>query len=368
MITVAGGGVGGLAAALLLARNGHSVRVFERRTAPPAEGAGIQLSPNASRILLAAGLGETLARGAVAPDALLMGRFGSDEVRATLPLAELARRFGAPYWCLAARTCMARCTRRLGANRRVTVTMGQDAPAPDHADDLTVAAEGLWSGPAPRFTGWEAWRATIAIGAAPPEISRRDVGLRLGANRHLVHYPVRGGAALNLVLVEAASAPREGWTRAGDPDRLAPALRAASPSLRALLRTVETWQVWSLYERAAAPMARGRVALLGDAAHPVSPFLAQGAALAIEDAAVLAAALGAPSARFRAGVPAALTRYDAERRPRAARVQAAARENGRIYHLHGPLAAARDLTLRVLGPERALRRYDWLYGWRPPES
>jgi salicylate hydroxylase len=177
----------------------------------------------------------------------------------------------------------------------------------------------------------------------------------------VVHYPIAGGAQVNVVAVEASREPLEGWSAPGDPAAIRARYADAAEPLRALIGAPEAWLRWSLHELPVRAMARGALALVGDAAHPVLPFLAQGAALAIEDAAVLAACLrGADT------IPAALARYSAERVPRVARVQAAARRNGRIYHAGWPVAPARNLVMRRRSPQAMTESYAWLYGWRPP--
>ena len=154
----------------------------------------------------------------------------------------------------------------------------------------------------------------------------------------------------------------EDWGRIGDPAALRDHFPDAAAPLVSLIGLPDAWLVWSLVDRPAArPIARGRIALLGDAAHPVLPFLAQGAALAIEDAAVLAAELAGHD-----GVPAALDRYAQARLPRVRAVQRAARRNGRFYHAGRLIGFARDTAMRRLGPEGMSARYAWIYGWRPP--
>ena len=232
-----------------------------------------------------------------------------------------------------------------------------------------IGADGLWSRvrdlsgdtSPPVFTGYEAWRALApAAGATQPRVT-----LHLGPGRHAVHYPVAGGRETNLVVVRQASEAREGWSREGDSRVLAAGLSGASQPLRDLAAAADGWQVWSLFDRKPAAMAKGRIALIGDAAHPVLPFLAQGASLAIEDAAVLARMLAERLTREGSpGVPAAMAAYAAARAARVARVQEASRVNGRSYHLGWPLSLARDIALKRLGPDGLRRRYGWLYDWR----
>uniref|UniRef100_UPI002C31C09A FAD-dependent monooxygenase n=1 Tax=Enterovirga sp. TaxID=2026350 RepID=UPI002C31C09A len=188
-------------------------------------------------------------------------------------------------------------------------------------------------------------------------------GLWLGRGGNVVLYPVAAARALNLVVVARRRMPEEGWSREADPGEIARALADAEPNLRQLAAGAPGWSAWSLFEHSARILARGRIALAGDAGHPVLPFLAQGGALAIEDAAQLAALLGEDAAQ----VPAALRAYETARLPRVRRVQEAAARNGRAYHAGGLVALARDAVMRRLGPEGMRERHAWLYGWTAPE-
>jgi salicylate hydroxylase len=213
----------------------------------------------------------------------------------------------------------------------------------------------------PALTRRTAWRALVDADRVAPEALRPESCLWLGREAHLVHYPLRGGAVVNVVAVvdenEAAPGPEEDWSRQGDPSVLAARFSSWHQDARALLATAPDWRRWPLVERDPLPgWTAGRVALLGDAAHPMPPFLAQGAAQAIEDAAALGAALQATR-----DVPQGLAAYAAARRARAGRVQSESRAQGRIYHLSGPAAFVRDAALQALGGERLLARYDWLY-------
>jgi salicylate hydroxylase len=191
---------------------------------------------------------------------------------------------------------------------------------------------------------------------------RTHVGLWLSAACHVVHYPVRGGAEVALVAVfpDIAGAGSAAWDMSLPVDRIRAVASRTTPPLQAVLGAAPSWRVWHLHRVAPVPMARGRIALLGDAAHPIRPHLAQGAVMALEDAVVLASSIGAAP-----GDPAAaLARYAALRRPRVDRVAAASLRNGMIFHMQGVAAIARDTAMRMLGGESLMRRYDWLYGWR----
>jgi salicylate hydroxylase len=237
------------------------------------------------------------------------------------------------------------------------------------AADLVIGADGLWSTARvalgdtrqPMHRGVAAWRATIAREAARPDLQAGDTGLWLGRAGHVVHYPVAEGRRLNIVALEPRTEPVEGWSAPGNRAELLRRFRQASTPLAELLSVPTDWHVWSLFDLPAKAMSRGRIALLGDAAHPVLPFLAQGGALAIEDAAVLASSLSSEG-----DIGAALRAYAARRLRRVRRVQREARRNGTVYHAAGPLAWGRDLVMRRLGPEGMAGRYAWLYGWKTP--
>jgi salicylate hydroxylase len=385
---IAGAGIGGLAAALALSRRGWDVTLVERRTGFSDAGAGIQLSPNASRILIDLGLGPAFRRVATEPGRVVIRATASGREIGTVALGPFMReRFGAPYFVIRRADLQTLLLDAVRGRANVKLLMGRTVvglnETPDKAcvtienavgaqdtlqADLAVAADGLWSrlraagGDArrPEYQGFAAWRATIPRAAAPAELAGDETGLWLGHEGHVVHYSVAGGRLLNIVAVEPRRDAIEGWATPGDRAELLENFAGAAPPLRDLLGAPPAWQVWSLFDLPAAAMRRGRLALLGDAAHPVLPFLAQGGALTIEDAAVLSGALAEAD-----GVPEALRAYERARLPRARRVQKAARRNAAAYHAGGLKRFIRDRIVRRLGPERMAARYAWLYGWRP---
>lgn len=384
-VLIVGGGIGGLAAALALERRGIPSRVIEAREHPSEAGAGLQVGPNGTRILETLGIADALRELAGRPEAILVRDATTGAELARMPLGGwIASRHGAPYWTLhradlhAALLARARSLGRitLDTGRAVDVADTGNGPAKVRLSNGTVlngvavvAADGLWSGirtssfgaAAPAPVGVSAARAVVRASAVAAG-ERTHVGLWLSATSHVVHYTVRGGAEIALVVVfpDAHGAGAAAWDTALPIDRIgALATRTAAP-LQAILAAAPSWRVWDLHRVAPVPMARGRIALLGDAAHPIRPHLAQGAVMALEDAVVLASSIAAAP-----GDPdAALASYAALRRPRVERVAAASQQNGVIFHMQGVAAFARDTAMRMLGGERLMRRYDWLYGWR----
>jgi salicylate hydroxylase len=386
---IVGAGVGGLTAAIALAKKGLEVALFERAEALQEIGAGLQATPNATRVLADLGVLEAVKSRALAPRAIriIRGRDGAEISR--LALNATARR-GAPYLVLH-RADLQRAlieyaareeaiTLTLGAEvggfkedvRGVTLGLRRGAIRLAETGDFLIGADGLRSivrerlglgaRSETRFSGRVAFRAAVEASAAPASAFEPDICLELGSRAHLVHYPLRGGALINVVAVIESNwraAPEDDpWDGEADLAALAAAFARWSKEVRRLIEAARHWRAWPLHDRPAlATMAVGRIALVGDAAHPMLPFLAQGAAQAIEDAGALAECLAAASE-----IPAAFAAYSQKRVERAARIQQAAAEQARLYHMAGPLALMRDIGMRALGPERLLKRYDWIYG------
>jgi salicylate hydroxylase len=231
-----------------------------------------------------------------------------------------------------------------------------------------VGADGLWSRvrflidatAQTSFSGKTAWRTLIDISAVPEYFRQPAVGLWMARSAHLVHYPVRGGKSLNVVAVINDREVEQGWNTPGSPDEITRHFRNWPADIQSLVSCAEGWRKWSLVTLPPLDRwTRGHITLLGDAAHPVLPFLAQGGALAVEDADALASALGGKASTL----DDALQSYEDARKRRAVAIQGASQRLGHIYHSGGLEAFARNLMLRALRPEDLLKRYDWLYGF-----
>ena len=403
-VLIAGGGIGGLAAALACAQRGVSVQLLERAARLSEVGAGIQIGPNVTRILQAWGLGAALAQVAAFPKQLQARDARTGQVLGSLRLGGRAQAlYGAPYATIHRADLQsllhtgaqaAGVDMRLGqmvqgwrdtAEGLAMTTaeglavgaaddrVGDTATASPWVADALIGADGVWSAvrqqmlgdEPPRFTGHLAYRALVSQADLPAHLRTQDVTVWLGPRLHVVHYPVRSGQWLNLVAIVHGdrSAQADAWDAAGHTQALMQAMGAVGRDLHERLASVPAWRQWALHDRApvtaARDMAQGRVALLGDAAHPMRPYLAQGAGMAIEDAQVLAQCLTTHAGRVAEGLQA----YAQQRWARNARVQTRAIRNGRIFHATGPLALGRNLSMRLMG-ERVMD-VPWLYGGGP---
>lgn len=381
-VAVIGGGIGGLHAALHLLRAGYDVQVYEQAREHVEVGAGVVVSPNATRLLIRLGLGDEMARIGVRPEAFHQRRWQDGRTLAYTRLREATETaFGAPHYTFHRGEMLAMLVRAMPPER---VHLGHRcigiAERGDRVEarfengttvsaDMLVGADGIHSvvrhallgADRPRFTGCVAYRGLI-----PAErVAHLGIGMtnhnNMGPGRHFVYYHVSAGRLLNFVgLLEQDAWVKESWTEPGDVADLAAAYAGFHPQVRGIIAAAHETFKWALLDRDPLPRwTFGRVTLLGDACHPMLPFLGQGAGQAIEDGASLAACLQ----RFAGDVPAALAFYQAVRLPRATRCQLQSRENMTRFHLpDGPAQQARDAEMAKGTTDWAIQAISWLYG------
>jgi salicylate hydroxylase len=390
-IAIIGGGIGGLSAALSLLRAGLDVHVYERAKKLSEVGAGIQISPNASRILHGLGLADALAKMGVTPLAIHQRRWDDGRTLLRTPLGEAVEAaFGFPHYQMHRADLLDTLARALPAERlhvghRFTALIDHG----DHVEatfenglhisvDALVGADGIHSavrqvlfGPEkPHFTGCVAYRGLVPA----DRLAHLDLELTLqvwmGPDKHFVHYYVQNRRLINFVAaIEQDTWTRESWTDRGEVANWLAAHEGWHPQVRGIIGSADETFIWALFDR--KPMARwsvGRVTLLGDACHAMLPFMAQGAAQAIEDGATLATCLSQTTAQ---NVPNALRRYEAFRLPRASRVQGLSETNKMRFHLRdGPAQQARDAEMARGTTDFSPKAVAWLYGYdaRSPEA
>lgn len=397
-IVIAGAGVAGLTAALAFADRGYPVRVFEQAQRLEAAGAGIQLSPNATRILRQLGVLDKLLPATVRPEAVVLKEAATLRELARVPLGQAAEtRWQAPYLvahradlqsALMARvsqipdihlTTGARVSSAATGPHGITATAEIDGKTIKAEGFLLIGADGVWSSvralvdsakraalPTSRFSGELAWRATIAAESAAGQ-AFAAIGVTncvttfLHPGFHMVAYPVSKGAAFNLAAFTRGDRIAEGWSGNADAGILTRALRGTAAELARLVEQAGPWTAWPIHTvDSKQPWTTGNMALIGDAAHAMTPFAAQGAAMAIEDAATLADII----ADFPADPLAAPATWEQSRRPRVAQVARRGAVNRLAWHASGPVAIARNVFLKVRSSEKLAADLDWLYGWR----
>ncbi|NIF86515.1 FAD-dependent oxidoreductase [Comamonas sp. Tr-654] len=388
-VLIAGGGIGGLAAAIGAVRADWGVRLFERATQFSEVGAGIQLGPNVVRRLQAWGLQRSLQQVVASPQALRACSAVTGQELGRLPLGvDMVQRYGASYLTIhradlhgiLLETLQGLAGVHLNLNQAVSSYSEQDGVVTIRTSsgkliegDALIGADGVRSamraqmlgdGP-PRVTGHLAYRAMVHQANLPKRLRTSEVTAWLGPQLHAIQYPVRRGELQNLVIIVQGPAPEDldHWDHSANLPDLLQHLQGTCGYLRDLVQHVPggggEWRLWPVADRqplsSQAQMAQGLVALLGDAAHPMRPYLAQGAGMAIEDAAELQSALSMHDL----DVSLRLRRYALNRWQRNARVQERSLRNGRIFHATGPLRWGRDLSLRALGGR--IMDVPWLY-------
>lgn len=385
---VVGAGIGGLTVSLCLAEKGFDVRIFEQTRELGEVGAGLQLSPNCSRVLHDLGLEKEILSKACLPDAAEIRDWKHGKLLSSMPLGDSAiEQYGFPYYHIHRADLLAILFEKAGKHPNIQITTSakiegcsQDTNGPGVSHngerisaDLLVGADGihseirtaLFGEEKPRYTGNVAWRGLIHVDQLPEDLKasiRPVAGLWWGPGKHFVHYYVRSRELINCVcVVEKKGWEVESWSERGDKAELVKDFEGWDHRITTLIDAMDPSQCfkWALFDR--APMtswSRGNVGLLGDACHPSLPFLAQGAAMAIEDAAVLAACV--QDGQIEAG----LCKYELLRKDRATRIQNASRRNAKIFHLRGARAWARNQAVKF-SPDNML---DWIYRYDALDS
>lgn len=387
-VLIAGGGIGGLAAALSFAEQGFNVAVFEQTARFSEVGAGIQLSPNPTRVLHSLGLADALTRAAFLPEGTEFRHWKTGRVINTNPLGEWAtEEYGAPYYHMHRADLIQILADAAAAEPRITLHTGSavsgfsetaegvlvHTDAGDHEGAVLIGADGihstiragLFGQESPVFTGNVAWRGLIPADRFPTGLIPPVAGVWWGPGKHFVHYYVRRGELVNCVcVVEKAGWEVESWNERGDHSELKRDFAGWHPTIQTLIDRMdpEACFKWALFDRRpmtswGASWGRGRVTLLGDACHPTLPFMAQGAAMAIEDGAVLARCLAVGD-----DVAASLERYESLRQSRTAGIQNGSRRNARVFHMRGFKAWARNRAAKRAGSAvvESLYRYNAL--------
>jgi len=379
---IAGGGIGGLATAYALAHKGFPVRVLEQAPEFREVGAGIQLGPNIFRVLDRIGLKDAVLADAHAPPGMEMRDALTGKLITRVPLgAESLARFQQPYAVTHRADIHGVFLKACQSSNLITLENNQRVEAyEDHGSHVTatlssgdraegralIACDGMWStirarivgDGKPRVSGHIAYRGVLKREQVPADLWRPDIVLWAGPRTHFVHYPLRRGELYNLVAVFHSDHYEEGWNAEGSKDLLWQHFKGECPEVLRLLELIDTWRMWVLCDREPVKKwTENRVALLGDAAHPMLQYLAQGACMATEDAVCIAEAI----AKQPDDIPAAFQAYQQARYLRTARVQIMARVYGEFYHARGPTAELRDRMLSGRTTEQSYDGIAWLY-------
>lgn len=377
-IAIVGAGIAGLTAALAFARKGISSDILEQAPALTEVGAGLQLSPNASHILATLGVLDQIEQVWCEPRQINLVSGTSLRPISHVPSGGFAReRWGAPYGVLHRATLQAALLEAVLSQPLCNLKLGSRVSATDLSDanyepySLVVGADGVWSqmrqcvpqGPEPTFSGNVAWRFDVDASRLPPFLSHDTVSAFLGPAAHLVCYPLRETGGYNIVSIVSGISPGDLWdAKATDAQRrmLLSGLRGWNRNIVDLLAEAPEPTFWPLYQMIPGRWHNGKnTVLIGDAAHAMMPFAAQGAAMAIEDAFLLASHVSGP-----ASVVEALDAFEAERQARIAKVRARGTFNRFAYHARGPIRLGRDIVLSLRPPQSLAADLDWLYGYR----
>ncbi|MDC9836982.1 FAD-dependent monooxygenase [Rhizobium binxianense] len=372
---IIGAGISGLTAALSLSQRGISSEIFEQAGELTDIGAGLQISPNAARILAELGILGDLSKVWIEPETIRLISGSSLRQLAAVPAGRFARqRWGAPYGVLHRTTLQKALLAAVEADPlcrlHLGVRMESSLPAFERAADVVIGADGVWSklrqsvpdSPSPRFSGNIAYRFTIAETEAPGFLDRTSVCAFLGGSAHLVCYPLKETGSFNMVAITAGNIAPQAWQSEPTQEQRAQ-LRARlsgwNAAIVSLLEQQRKLTFWPLFETTSGAWQDGRkTVLIGDAAHAMMPFAAQGAAMAIEDAYELAAFLSNHS------VAKALALFERHRAPRIVKLRQRGAFNRFAYHAKGPIRIGRDLVLGLKPPQSLAADLDWIYGYR----
>ena len=368
-ILIVGGGIGGFAAALALAQKGFRVQLLEQAESFAEIGAGIQLGPNVFKMFDVLGLTAAVRRLAVFPENLIMMDCVTAQEVTRVPLGQdFLDRFSHPYAVIHRadlhRVLLEACE---GSN---LISLETSQKVATFEGGALIGADGLWSmirsrlvdDGKPRVSGHIAYRAVLPTSEMPERLRWQDMVIWAGEKTHLVHYPLRGGELFNLVAVFHSDRFSEGWDTYGDVEELHERFAGTCEEVRTLLAKIESWRMWVLCDRPPIKeWSRGRMTLIGDAAHPMLQYLAQGANMAIEDAVCLADKLDRANGDF-AG---AFQAYQAARYLRTGRTQIMARVYGEVFHAGGVARELRNMMLGGRTPEQAYESMAWLYNVGP---
>jgi salicylate hydroxylase len=368
-VLITGGGIGGLTSALCLAKKGHRVDLFEQAERFEEIGAGIQLSPNCSRVLHYLGLQESLQQHGFLPEGTQLRHWKTADVLSESILGNAATlQFGAPYYHIHRGDLLRLLVDTASQQKNITLHLESNIDRFSQNDDgvsvvtndqtftgdLLIGADGIhskirasmWGHEKPHFTGNIAWRALVPTQRLEPNMVKPMSTAWLGPHKHFVHYYVKGGEFINCVcVVEKQGWQTESWTERGNLSELKSDFNGWHDNIQQLIDNIDEAQLfkWALHDR--PPMARWtnqRVTLLGDACHPTLPFMAQGAAMAIEDAMVIADCLS-----HDASVDEALQHYEQLRKKRTAAIQNGSRRNAKVFHLSGVAAWLRNRAMKT---------------------
>ena len=367
--TIIGAGIAGLTAALCLHQQGFHCRIFEKNSCLSGDGAGIQITPNAFHVLASLDLAESVLKSAHAAQSISIKNANTSDIIVSMPVSgEFKSQFDAPYLVIH-RADLAKILFDACLSKGIPIEFSSTIIPSTVAGPL-IGADGVWSdtrtvvnGLPPVFSGRVAYRALIKARSGEDFRHHHDVTAHLGPGAHLVYYPLHKGQTLNVVCLAKGEQRATHWSTSVSADEVKACLSDWHPTILHLVNRADDWSRWPIYTVPnESAWSRNETVLIGDAAHAIVPFLAQGGAMAIEDAAVLADAIAAYPHTNKA-----FQSFEHIRRRRVSNVAKEAAANGERYHWSGIKAHIRNLGLSAMGGERLLKRYTWIYGWRAPQ-